>query len=538
MKKIYRRIGKVAIVLLLLVAGMGIYLNNIIPKFDSREINLQKELFAKPKQELPVEGKYIYKSASDLAQMIRQGKASSFEIVSEHLNLIHNSNYKLNALIYMRAEEALEEAKQADLRVLKGDTIDKPLLGVPITIKEMFWVKGSPSTMNAKMYGFVAPRNAEVVKTLKEAGAIILGTTNVPYMLSDYQTQGEIYPTANNPFDTSRTPGGSTGGGAAAVAAGFSTMDLGSDLGGSIRVPAVFCGLWSLKTTYGAVNITDGTSPDSAYKFTRMAMASAGPLARTPDDLDLAWKVLRNTKLDSRFQKPVDWKPANKKPINQYKIAWTDDWNANDKNVKISIETKQKLFTLIDSLKNHNVQVKKDAPKIYIELQKMFLASFASMMGENQPWLLRKFMELDFKKTDDGSGNFEAFSQAIMDASDEDWKKIESDRVILISKMEDFFQHYDFLISPVTYDAAFKKQESWLSVKTDDGESLAYMNYFPFSYIINATGHPAITVPLGLNKKGLPIGIQVIGKYYSEAELIHFAKLIEPLTPKYVTPNL
>lgn len=523
--------------LILLAVGFGLYVKSILPKFNSVPVVLKKELFEKPSQPFPMAGKYIYKSATELAAMIRSKQATSVEVVTEFINNIKNNNYKYNALIFLREQEALEDAKKADEAIAKGDTINKALLGVPVTIKEHFWVKGSPSTMNAKMYGFIAPRNATVVNQLKDAGAIILGTTNDAYMLSDYQTKGELYPTASNPFDTTRTPGGSTGGGAAALAAGFTPLELGSDMGGSIRVPAVFCGLWSLKPTFGAVNISDGTSPDSSFVYTRLAMESAGPLARTPDDLKLIWEVLRNTKPDGRFQKLIDWKPTSEKTLEQYKMAWIDEWKIKDGNVKISNDVKQKLNTFIDSLKQHNVLAEKNAPDIYNDLQKMFLSSFGSMMGENQPWLLRKFIEMDFAKTDDGSGNFESFSNAIMDASDKGWEKIQTYRQTFIAKWEDFFKQYDFFICPVTYDAAFKKCESWKPIKADDGTTVEYMKFVPYSYIINATGHPTITVPLGLNRQGLPIGIQIVGRYYSEPELLHLAKLLESLTPKFQQPN-
>jgi amidase len=384
-KSIFKWIGIILSAIILIAIAFGLYVKSILPKFDSKPIVLQKELFKKSAQPLPMEGKFIYKSASELAAMIRSKRASSIEIVTEFLNNIKNNNYKYNALIFIREQEALEDARKADEALASGDTINKPLLGVPVTIKEMFWVKDSPSTWNAEMYGFTAPRNAEVVKQIKDAGAIILGTTNQPFMLADYQTKGEVYPTANNPFDTTRTPGGSTGGGAAALAAGFTPLELGSDLGGSIRQPAVFCGLWSLKSTYGAVNVTDGASPDSAYVYTRLAMESAGPLARTPDDLKLMWEVIRNTKIDPRFQKPIEWKPSSEKSLDQYKMAWTDEWKLKGDVVKVSDDTKQKLNTFIDSLKQHNIVVEKNAPDIYSDLQKMFLSTFGSMMGENQP---------------------------------------------------------------------------------------------------------------------------------------------------------
>lgn len=535
-KKVLKWVGIFVGIIIMLAISFGIYVNSIIPKFDSKPIVLQQELFARPSQLFPMEGKYIYKSASELAEMIRSRQASSMEVVTEYLNHIKNNNFQYNALIFFREQEALAEAKMADEAVANGDTINKPLLGVPVTIKEMFWVKGSPCTLNAKMFGFTAPRDAEVVKQLKNAGAIILGTTNDAFMLADYQTQGEVYPTCNNPYDTTRTPGGSTGGGAAAVAAGFSPMELGSDMGGSIRLPAVFCGLWSLKPTFGTVNITAGTSPDTVTKYTRLAMASPGPLVRAPEDLQLMWEVISKTKLDTRFQKPVEWKPVSKKTLDQYKMAWMDEWKATDGVVKVSENTRQKLSTFIDSLTRQHVFLEKDAPAIYTDLQRMFLRSFASMMGENQPWLLRKFMEMDFSKTDDGSGNYEAFSHTIMDASDKDWEQIQSDREALIDQWETFFKKYDFFICPVSYDAAFRKQESWKPIKADDGTTMPYMKYVPYSYIINATGHPSITVPLGLNEKGLPIGIQIVGPYYSEPELLHLAMLLKPITPGFQKP--
>lgn len=537
LKKILKRIGLIFGILLILILAFGIYVNSILPKFNSIPVVLQKGLFEKPENLLPVEGKYIFKSATEISSLIRKGEATSVEVVTEYLNYIKNNNYKYNALVFIRDKEAIEDAKKADEFISRGDTIDKPLLGVPITIKEMFWVKGSPSTLNTKMCEFTATRDAEIVKQLKNAGAIVLGTTNDAYMLSDYQTQGEVYPTASNPFDTTRTPGGSTGGGAAALAAGLTTIEIGSDLGGSIRVPSVFCGLWSLKPSFGSVNITDGSSPDSAFVFTRMALASCGPMARTPEDLKLIWDVMRNTKPDERFQKPINWKPATDKTIDQYRIAWMDEWNKADDVVKVSEETKSKLKLLVDSLKAHQVIAEKAAPDMYNDLEKMFLSSFGSMMGENRPWLLRKFMEMDFSKTDNGKGNFQSFSDAIMDASDEGWSKIQSDRNVLIKKWEKFFEQYDFFICPVTYDAAFTKCESWKPIKADDGTTVEYMNYVPYSYIINSTGHPSITVPLGLNKLGLPIGVQIVGKMYSDAELLHLAELLVPLTPKFQKPG-
>lgn len=524
-------------VLLVFAVAFGAYVYSIVPKPIGSPIVLQKELFVKPPQEFPMAGKYIYKSAAELATMIRRGNATSTEIVTEFFAHIKNNNYEYNALIWLREEEALAEAKTADEAVARGDTA-QPLLGVPVTIKEMFWVKGSPCTLNAKMFGFIAPRDGEVVQQIKNAGAIILGTTNVPFMLSDYQTHGEVYPTGNNPYDTTRTPGGSTGGGAAALAAGFTPLELGSDLGGSIRVPAAFCGLWALKPTVGAVNLTQGSNPDTVSKFTRLALASPGPLARTPEDLELMWNVIRDTPIDERFQHKIDWQPATNKTLNEYKIAWIDEWPRAGESVQVSGEVKERLTALLAALQQHGVAAEKIAPDIaYDDLVKMFLGSFGYMMGEGQPWLLRKFMQMSMQSMSDGSPNFAAFDAGIMDASDAGWNKIQNEREALIEKWEGFFKQHDFFICPITYGAAFKKCATGSPIPAGDGQTVKYMAYVPYSYIINATGHPAVVIPLGLDQQGLPIALQIIGANYSEPELLRFAKLLQPLTPGFVKPQ-
>src|SRR6266540_7430834 len=205
--------------------------------------------------------KFIYKSATELAHLIREGRATSSDIVKEHLEQIKKHNEKINALISLFEEEALEQAAQYD-RETKEGKFRGPLHGVPVTIKEIFWIKGKHSNMNFKMLkDFVAPEDAVVIDRIRKNGAVILGQTNVPRNLSGYQVRGDIYPEGKNPYNTEYTPGGSTGGGAAALAAGFSPLELGADLGGSIRVPAGFCGLYGLKPTEKTVPIGRKISP-------------------------------------------------------------------------------------------------------------------------------------------------------------------------------------------------------------------------------------------------------------------------------------
>lgn len=493
----------------------------------SKKIILQDFLFEKPATPFPVEGKFIYKSATELSQMIRTHKATSVEITTEFINHIKNNNYKYNAIIYLREEEALAEAKAIDEAIARGQVNDKPLLGVPVTIKENWWVKGSPSTLNAKMYPLVAARDAAMVTKIKNSGAVVLGTTNVPYMLGSFQTQGEIYPTASNPFDTTRTPGGSTGGGAAAQAAGFSTISLGGDLGGSIRVPSAFCGLWSLKPTYGSVESLDGSRPDTSYIPQRLYLVSAGPLARTPNDLQLMWNVIKNQ----------DTHIATNKKIKDYRFAWMDEWTIGSEKIEISGEMKEQLASFIALLNKQKASTEKNAPDMYLDLVKLFLRSFGYILGEKKPVFVRKYIANQFYPSDDSTNLMYNLKKAVLDVADEGWEGTQQDRKTLTAKWEEFFKQYDFFVSPVSYGPAFKKCKPDEPIKTDDGKTMREFNYVPYAYIINATGHPAITVPAGYNKQGLPIGIQIVGKYNSDEELLHLAKLLEPLVAKFKKPS-
>lgn len=532
-KKILKWIGIAFGSLLLIVISLGIYVYSLIPKYEGKCPPLQTFLFAKPNTNLPMEGKYIYKSATELASMIRKHEATSYDIVKEFIANIKNNNYKYNAIVWLRENEALEEAKKADEAVARGDSL--PILhGVPVTVKEMFWVKGLTNNLNAKMMGgFIAPEDGALVQQLKKSGAIIIGTSNVPYMLGDFQTYGEIYPTCNNPYDTTKTPGGSSGGSASALAAGFTPLELGSDLGGSISVPSAFCGVYGLKTTFGTLNMTQGTGPDTITKYSRFAMGVPGPMARTAEDLELMWLALQETPIDKRFQKQTQWQLASNKELAQYKIGWTDDWQS----AKVGNEVKEKLKLIVKLLNEQGTYTEKSVPELNSDMQKSFLKSYALMFAENQPWIMRQLISMDFSKFDDGSTDMSSFYDAINKPGDENWKQWQQENAVLIEAWESYFKKFDFVICPVTYGAAFTKCELGTPIETAEGK-IAYTFYsFPYSIVFAATGHPSVTIPVGFNKEGLPIGVQIAGSYYSEPELLHFTKLIEKLLPKFQKPN-
>ena len=354
-------------------------------------------------------------------------------------------------------------------------------------------------------------------------------------MLSDFQSFGPLYPTANNPYDVTRTPGGSTGGGAAAVAAGLTTLEIGSDIGGSIRLPAHFCGVLGLKPTENAAMHGDGhvpPAPDDRGGF--VAMASMGPLARTMGDIELAWRIINQPEWKYFFHLPE--KPRLKTALSDYRIAWFDDVGA----VACGDETKKVLSGFVRTLEAAGVTSEKRPfdEKWLKESYAIWGLLFGAIAGQNAPWIVRQLMKRQFSSMGKGSDidlmghvktglnlRFKEFSRAL------------KRRVDLVRDLQRRFDAYDFIVSPAAAGPAFLHNRNHRPIELE-GRTLPYLDYaMPFMAIYNACGNPALVVPAGTSANGLPIGIQIAAPHYAEAELIHFGKLIEPLGPAFTKPT-
>src|SRR5262245_16633272 len=234
-----------------------------------------------------------YATATELARRIRVREISSAEVTEAFLARIAAHNIKLNAIVHLFDRDARSRAKEADEALARGQSWGA-LHGVPVTIKESFLIANTPSTLNSRrMKDSIAAEDAVAVKRIKSAGAIILGKTNVPAELRGYQVKGDIYPEGRNPHRLECSPGGSTGGGAAAIAAGMTALELGADSGGSLRVPAHFCGVFCLKPTDKTIPRTGMVPLPKAARGWLVNMAQPGPLGRSIDDLELLWEIIR-----------------------------------------------------------------------------------------------------------------------------------------------------------------------------------------------------------------------------------------------------
>ncbi|MBK9737573.1 MAG: amidase [Saprospiraceae bacterium] len=518
--------------LLIIAVVAGIYIWTQMPKPMGEPPALQAELFQKLDVEFHVEGKFIFKSATELAMMIKNKEATSVGITQECINYIKNNNYKTNAFIWLFEKEALDAAKAADLKVERGEPLGS-LHGVPVCIKEEFWVKDKPCTWNSKNFqGFVAPRNAPVVDAWLQEGAIILGTTNVPSMLIDIQTMGDIYPEASNPYDTKRTPGGSTGGGAAAVSSGFCPLSLGGDMGGSIRIPSGFCGIYGLKTTEGSMGKNYNSAPDTTGNKKYFCMAVAGPMARTIDDIELGWNAMIKPWHDNNKWLPLE----EHKDLDQYKLAYFDEWHFGNNKIPISTDVKKKLQILVSTMKSAGVKMENVQPDYFVEMRQMHMLLMAYMVFAKQPWIIRQLIKHEFESGTPLKIDMSEGIERIGDVDEAQYDKIIVRRDTLRAKMERFFHIYDFLILPITPGPPFIKNPKHEAMSVD-GVKMEYWDHFHYTMCFNATGHPALTIPLGLNNEGLPIAVQIVGPMFSEKRLIHFAKLIQTLHEGYIAPN-
>src|SRR5215468_4843970 len=298
-----------------------------------------------------------FKSAVEIARLIREREVRATEALEHFLARVEKYNPNLNAVIWLDVGRARQRAKAADAALVKGE-VWGPLHGVPMTIKESYNVAGSPTTWgDPKLANNVTETSALAVERLEKAGAVLFGKTNVPLLLADHQSYNAIYGTTNNPWDLSRTPGGSSGGSAAALAAGLTGIDAGSDIGGSIRIPAHFCGVFGLKPTWGVV-APKGQALPGSHAYADMSVI--GPLGRGADDLEIALDVMAGADEIDGMAWKLDLPACGAASLRDFRIAV----KLRDPNFEVETEYADKLQALADALARRGARVKEAEPKL------------------------------------------------------------------------------------------------------------------------------------------------------------------------------
>ncbi|HKV13969.1 MAG TPA: amidase [Reyranella sp.] len=472
-----------------------------------------------------------FETATRLARAIRNGRLSSREATEAHLERIARLNGPLNALVVVDREKALRAARAADRAVLRKGATLGPLHGVPITIKEAFDVEGLLTTSSfPPLKDNVASADASAVARLRAAGAVILGKTNVPELCMDFQTDSPLFGTTKNAWDAGRTAGGSTGGGATAVAARLSPLELGSDIGGSVRNPAHYNGIFSLKPTEWRVPGRGHVPGLPGQTLTVRHMGVYGPLARCVDDLDVTLRIIAGPDGSEAEAAPVPLGPTPKLVAKGLGIAFID----SNPLVPASAETVRVAQETVRLLAKAGAKTKRAEPE---ELDWQQAWDDWSDLLQYEVRALQPLAERQrfFDKTDAPDPSLRSVARASrLDLAD--FFAVLDRRDDLIRRCESFLDGHDAWLMPVTPDIAFERQKSGQPLKVDGREHPYFLTGTSYNFLANLTGQPSIVLPCGLSREGLPIGLQLVGKRWGEAKLLGVAKVLEKLLPPCPVP--
>ncbi len=477
-------------------------------------------------------------SATEIAARIRDKRLGCEEVLRHYLDRVDRYNGGLNALIVDIRETAIEQARAADRAVAAGDALG-PLHGVPMTIKESYNLAGTPTTWGHPDWkDNIAREDAESIKRLKRAGAIIFGKTNVPLMLADFQSYNAIYGTTNNPYDLSRAPGGSSGGSAAALAAGLTGIEAGSDIGGSIRNPAHYCGVFGHKPTWNLVWMR-GHSPPGNFRGSP-DLSVIGPLARSASDLETAINILAGPDEIMARGYRLSLPRLGGRSLKDLKIAvWADD-----EQVPVNVDVREQVLRMAAAFRDGGAVIDEtarpgfDAALSHEAYGVLLHATLAARTPDAEYESLRQYVaNLD---PEDNSEAARVFRAQV--ASFKLWKQMDERRSKIRWQWHEFFNEYDLVLMPIMCTAAFKHDHGPMGGRTItvNGESHRYFEQVFWAGLASASYLPSTVVPTGLNEEGLPIGVQIVGPEYGDRITIDAAKLMEAAgfnfrpPPKYV----
>jgi Asp-tRNA(Asn)/Glu-tRNA(Gln) amidotransferase A subunit family amidase len=458
-----------------------------------------------------------------MARDVRNKSLSPVELAEAHLAKIERLNSKLNAFVHVDAERVRREAQAAE-RTMQGENIG-PLHGVPISIKSSIEVAGYRWECGSRLREkYIATQDAPLVARLKNAGAIVLGVTNTPEFLMAWETDNLLCGRTNNPWDLARTPGGSSGGEAAAIAAGMSAGGVGSDGGGSIRVPAHFSGICGLKPTPGRIPST-GHFPPSGGPFSFIGVV--GPMARTVADLKLLFEVMQGPDDGDPCAAPVLVRWPTPIEAKSLRIGYFED----DGHTPVTPETRDAIRKAAAALRKAGYEVEPFLPQGLEEARKLWKIFFVKAAGmlihplyrgreHEQSPILREFLEWSDAERD-------LTGESLLEA----WIARDVERGKFLAQM----QRYPILLCPAAAIPAFRHGErSW----NLEGKSVEYLAAWSYTEWFNLLGNPAAVVPVSHSAEGLPIGVQIVGRPWEEEKVLAIAEVVEKECQAWRIPPL
>jgi amidase len=464
-----------------------------------------------------------YSSAIAIATKIRQREISSREALDYFLARIASLDKPINSVVTIDAERARAEADAADAALARGE-IRGPLHGVPMTVKDSFQTGGMRTTSGApELSSYIPQEDAWPVARLRDAGAIIFGKTNLPIYAGDLQSYNEVFGTTNNPHDVSRTPGGSSGGSAAALACGFTPLELGSDIGGSIRLPSHMSGVVGHKPSYGIVP-AHGQIPGPPGTLTLADLAVAGPMARDVDDLKLGLDIMAGP---NRWEHPA-WRlklPApRRRGLKQYRVAaWLDDPRC-----LVEPELRNLLEKAARALAENGARVDLEARPAFT-LGKVVDTFFALLQAALAGGVERDRLEHYAATTGDTPA---ANTRRLLAMRHREWLSYNERRLQMRKRWEEFFTKWDAILLPVMPCAAITHDHSEPMASRSalvGGEQRPYWDLTAWMAPAGACYLPVTVIPVGRMSSGLPVGIQIVGPYLHDRTTLDLAKHLQGL---------
>ena len=469
---------------------------------------------------MPISKEVAYWSVVEQAKAIKEGEFTSRELLELTIERIESVNPELNAVVTMDLDLARKLADEADAK-LKAGAVVGPLHGIPITVKDALETAGIRSTGGAtELHNHVPDRDAPVVKAVKDAGAIVLGKTNLPRWSGDIQAYNDMFGTTVNPWNSDRVPGGSSGGAAAAVSAGLSSFEIGTDIGGSIRFPASFCGIYGHKPSFGIVPST-GYIDHEAGGTTEADVNVIGPMARSAEDLELLLELMLRKEgplVASLAEPPED--------VTSLKVAaWLDDPFC-----PIDAQVASVLEAAVKNLENTGLSVDREARPDIDPNEAFSLGS----------WLVTSAMLQSMP-----AETLKALSEEGLvppQTTHRDWLDNHMRREAIRLKWAEFFENYDAIIMPISPVPPFPhNQEGNFGTRTlqgSDGQTRPYSDLIRWTILTGMAYLPATTPPIGLDSDGLPVSFQVVGPYGGDYTTIRLAKFIAEHNGGYSKPPM
>lgn len=469
------------------------------------------------------------KSATDTARRIREGEVSAEEVVRTRIARMDVANGEVNAVITRLDSQALARARELDERAAEGDWAG-PLHGVPITVKDMFATEGVRTTYGMpNLIRHVPEHDAKVVRALIDAGAVLLGKTNLPFGSYDWQSVHPIYGRCSNPWNIDRTAGGSSGGSAASLAAGFADLEVGSDAAGSIRVPAHYCGVAGLRPTEGMLsNHGHGDMPLAREPLRSFSVV--GPMARTVEDLELAWAVMRGEASDE---------PESDVAIEDLRIAWSTEQGGIPPTramTRVMAELRRKLeeagADVVDARPDVDAW---EAMHLWgringYELRRSF-PGIATLPG------ISRVSEWVWFRQRLGPGEYVDATRAGFRDDEPTYRDHLEQRARIIEKADAFFADFDAWVLPGMPFAAFEHRPSGVAIPVDDNRENYADSHGVYQCPSVVMDLPVLALPVALNDGGLPLGVQIAGRRGDDRRILRIGRAVERVRGDLTYPS-